>query len=154
MEKRGHLESDIMYTKLKQGGMGMKKIEEEYEINRMRGLSQVLQTADRQKGREQKPWAQEMLMKELKEKEPLLKIIKEMKEVYYKNNMEIEETGDRYEPWKMQEGESEGVSIKEIPIKYEKENLCVAMSTREVDGEHEKIPVHLIGYFENKGLQL
>jgi len=40
-------------------------VDEEYRLNRLRGMVQLIQAADRQEGRGQMPWVQKELIKEL-----------------------------------------------------------------------------------------
>ena len=104
-EKEGRIRKDIVYTETGKGGYGMTEMEEEYKINRMRGMMQILQTGDRQAGRGQQTWLQEALIEELKEEEPSLEIIGEMKEIMEDMEMNWEETEKtRHRPWDMQKG--------------------------------------------------
>ena len=79
-------------------------IEEEYKVNRLRGLVQMIQTGDRMKGRQQATWIQEELVKELISPEPCMEIIREMKEILQDMGMEVEMTEQRGTTWKIQTG--------------------------------------------------
>ena len=70
----------------------MQDIREEYKVNRLRGLMQMIQTGEAQEGRGQNTWVQEALVKELNEDEPCLEIIKEMKEILTDIGIEREMT--------------------------------------------------------------
>ena len=54
------------------GGIGMTHVGEEYKVNRLRGITQMVETADRQESRQQEPWIQEKIMKDLQRDEPYL----------------------------------------------------------------------------------
>jgi hypothetical protein len=48
----------MVYEKEVKGGNGMTNVCEEYKVNRIRGLTQMMEMADRQEGRGQVPWRQ------------------------------------------------------------------------------------------------
>ena len=54
----GKRRKDMVYEKEVKGGNGMPNVCEEYKVNRIRGLTQMTEMADRQEGRGQVPWIQ------------------------------------------------------------------------------------------------
>ena len=86
----------------------MTNVHEEYKINRLRGLTQMVYLETRQAGRSQPPWIQRKLLKDLGRETPHMEIVKEMQTIIKENlKMHVEQTGERYQPWRTQQGEVE-----------------------------------------------
>ena len=66
---------DMVYELKDRAGMGMVKLEEEYQRNRLRTIKQIMEAGERMKGRGQVPWAQKLLLEEINETQPCMKVI-------------------------------------------------------------------------------
>ena len=87
----GKLRRDLVYEVDTKGGMNMTHVKEEYKVNRLRGLTQMVEGQSRQEGRGQIPWIQKKVLKDLGRAEPYLPVVGEMQEILTKGmNMEIE----------------------------------------------------------------
>jgi hypothetical protein len=91
-----------VYEKKERGGFGMTKLSEEYEKNRLRTITQIMEAGERMKGRNQVPWAQKLLLEELNKEKSGLEVINEIKELIRKTGLQITNTGTQYKKWHMQ----------------------------------------------------
>ena len=92
----------------------MTHIAEEYKVNRLRGITQMLEMSDRQEGRGQEPWIQKKIMKDLLRENPYLKTVQEMKSILKTElKVEVQEAAERYKPWTTQTGMAEQTQMKQ-----------------------------------------
>ena len=129
----------------------MTHVGEEYKVNRLRGLIQMVQTADRQSGRGQTPWVQRELVKELMSSDPCLEVVQEVGVV-------VEDTSGRYSAWNIQNGvqrggetttrqmDEDGVVVRGKVRKGREE-----VSAEVVRVQGIEVPSHLVRWYERQG---
>ena len=146
----GKRRRDMVYEKDSKGGMGMTHIGEEYKINRLRGITQMVETADRQEGRKQEAWIQKKIMKDLQRTDPYLNVVKEMQEILQKElNIEVQDTSERYSPWALQTGLAG--QTQQNPSKKRKTLQPAELRVATIKREDLEIPTHLVQMYERQG---
>ena len=153
-KKERNIRKDIVYEKAGKGGMDMTDIREEYKINRLRGLLQMIQTADTQAGRGQSTWIQETLIEELQQDQPCLAIIQEMKDIMEDIGVESHIAGKTYKPWTLQEKgwqKAEGTNPNQTTMKLSSRQGRLDINTQQITHKDEKVPVHLVRWHEYQG---
>ena len=134
----------MVYESRQKAGFGMTKLSEEYDINRLRTISQIMEAGERIKGRGQTPWAQKLLLEELSKsqpgRKPCLRVIEEMQGLLKNLDLTMEKTEEKYKRW------SEQDQIQTIQEEKEHRNSPICNITREIGGI--KLPAHLIDYYE------
>ena len=136
-----NIRKEIIYEDLSKLGLGMIPLKEETSIQKMRALTQIMQSGERIRGREQIPWAQQMLIEEMKEEQPLI-AVKEMMEILKNTDLEIKRNSETYKPWTIQN------SKEEIKEKIEKMDLPIYQGQMELEGI--KVPTHVVEYFQRR----
>ena len=128
----------------------MTHIAEEYKVNRLRGITQMLEMSDRQEGRGQEPWIQKKIMKDLLRENPYLKTVQEMKNILKTElKVEVQEAAERYKPWTMQTGMAEQAQMK--LTKRRKTLQPAELTATTIKREEVEIPTHLIQMYERHG---
>ena len=148
---------DMVYERENKGGMGMMDITEEYKVNRLRGLMQMIQTGEAQAGRGQNTWIQEALLEELEEEEPCLEILKEMKDIMIDIGVEWQTTvTESRKPWTEQRKaweQQEGGPRRGIVVKSRQKRMDIPQE-KMITGKEREVPTHVVRWYETQGNNL
>ena len=136
---------DLVYETTGRTGLGMTKLSEEYEKNRLRTLTQIMEAGERMKGRGQTPWAQKLLMEEMNKEEPCMEAIKEMKVLLKELGLTWTRTEEKYKAWKNQFQMEQQMEHK---VGYTQ-----PLSRAQVKIAKHKIPLSMIDYFQRTAVQ-
>ena len=129
--------------------MGMTSISDLYAVNRARIVSQIMETALRQRGRGQIPWAEKVLMEEITKEKPCLQIYKEIKDILGELGMEPIRNGDEYRLWTRQQRQLKLLSEHEKPIKQQGKFFSnITTDQTRVSLAGLSIPVHVFEWFK------
>ena len=135
---------DLVYEATTRTGLGMTKLKEEYEKNRIRTLKQIMEAGERMKGRGQTPWAQKLLMEEMNKENPCMEVIKEMKTILKELGLTWTKTEEKYKAWKEQ--------FQSEQMQGGKRDFALPLSKAQVKIGKHKIPLSMIDYFQKTAM--
>jgi len=72
---------DLLYESMEMGGLGMIRLQDQYQKNRARVIVQLIKSGERTKERGQEPWIVNMIREELAMDKPNMDIIMDLKEI-------------------------------------------------------------------------
>ena len=108
---------DLIYLDKDKNGLGMTSIKDLYKINRARIVAQIMEAAIRQRGRQQMPWAEKVLMEEITKINPCLPIFEEIKETLGDLGLgAVHNDSDQYRLWTRQQRQLKELSEKHNPV--------------------------------------
>ena len=118
----------------------MTKLSEEYNKNRLRTLTQIMEAGERMKGRGQIPWAQKLLIEEMDKPEPCMGAIKEMKTLLEELGLVRIKSEDKYKA-----GSNQMQLVEQVE---RKQKMTQPLSRAQVQIGTHTIPLSLIDYYK------
>ena len=98
----------------------MISIQEEYKINRIRVMANLIEAGMRQEARGQKAWAKNMILQDMQRAEPLLNITQEAKEIFQELGLQVVyKTETPEQTWQMQRIQEEKIKKRVVEDKMD-----------------------------------